>query len=269
MTMQVLELVCRDDGGRTIVNKQDGSTAVVACLRAKGSNQEIARSCLNLLSALFDDEMVRRLVSQLVKLSQAIGKQMTPNDLGNLSRLAGAIGYVARISEYSEIVVHEGGAAALVRSLIAVSALPPSEHQEACIDTLLDALGQLGNTVPADAYADAVPIILHHLQVGTAPSATLTCVQRLARDAKNIPAIISDNADWSEATEGERKVWRNAATGETRNVPHPTASTLECVLQRVQGADETAAIVGAGFDMLSALCDDCLLYTSPSPRDRG
>lgn len=257
LSLKVLELVCRDESGRTIINRQDGSTSVVACLRAKGSsNAQIAQSCLNLLGKLFDEEMVKKLVAQLVSLSNVIGEQMTPNDLGNLSRLAGAIGYMVRIGEYGAIVVREGGAAALVRSLIAVSALPPSDHQEACIETVLDALGQLGNTVPASAYADAVPIILHHLQAGTGSSATLICVQRLARDANNIPAIISDNSDWSEATEGDRKVWRNASTGEVRNVPHPTASTLQCVLTRIQGTDEDASTVGAGFDMLSALCDD-------------
>ena len=254
LSLKVLELICREASGRTIVNKQDGGTAVVACLRAKGTHEEISRSCLNLLSKLFDEEMVKKLVSQLVKLSESIGKHFTPGDLGNLSRLAGAIGYVARISEYSSIVVSEGGAAALVRSLIAVSALPPSDHQEACVDTVLDSLGQLGNTVPASAYSEAVPIILYHLQQSSS-FATLVCVQRLARDSSNIPAIISDNADWSESTAGDRKVWKNASTGETRNVPHPTASSLESVLARVQGTDTDASTVGAGFDLLSVLCD--------------
>ena len=79
------------------------------------------------------------------------------------------------------------------------------------METILDSLGQLGNAVPAEAYADAVPIILHQLQVTGASTATLICVQRLARDASNVPAIVSDNKGWAESKEGGRKVWRNAS----------------------------------------------------------
>ena len=271
LSLKVLEIVCKDAAGRAIVNKQDGGTAVVACLRARaaaggggsGTSAEIVRACLALLSNLFDEDMVKKLVSQLVQLSHHIGGHMTAQDLANLSRLAGAIGYVARISEYSKLVVEEGGAAALVRSLIAVSAMAAAdgaitEHQQGCIDAILDSLGQLGNTVPASAYAEAVPIILHRLQATRGSVSTLICVQRLARDVSNVPAIISDNADWIEEVSGADQVksWRNTASGVVRNVPHPTDSTLICVLDRLQGDGEDATTVGAGFSLLSALCDD-------------
>ena len=84
-------------------------------------------------------------------------------------------------------------------------------------------LGLLGSAVPAEAYADAVPIILHRLQ-HNGSKAALVCVERLAGDTKNVPAIIADNHEWSESKKGGK--FTNSKTGEVTNMPHPTEPTV-------------------------------------------
>ena len=72
-----------------------------------------------------------------------------------------------------------------------------------------------------------MPIILHRLQQ-TGSKAALVCVERLAGDTKNVPAIIADNQEWSESKKGGK--FTNAKTGEVTNMPHPTEPTVRRTL---------------------------------------
>ena len=265
-TLKSLRLLYRgavaSETSRATIQDGGGVEACINAMQQRPGDDEVADAAIAAATELLTVDDAARVVADLKALLALSGSKLAKSK--NLYKMAGLLsmfGIVAASEKFAPILAAKGGIDALVNALKTLHKMPESEAREMALNSGIAALGQMSRHAQAAQYAEAIPIVLAHLDASHNAGCLLS-VERLARNSETAASMLGGSggaSPWKPVTTPEGQTYYvNSNTQETSwEAPASVGGSTDViatVLSMLRTAGDDPEVSKSAYAVLATLC---------------
>jgi outer membrane protein assembly factor BamB len=265
-TLKSLRLLYRgavaSEDSRTTIQDGGGVEACINAMQQRPGDDEVADAAIAAATELLTEEDAARVVADLKELLALSGDKLAKSK--NLYKMAGLLsmfGIVAASEKFAPILAAKGGIDALVKALKTLHGMPESEAREIALNAGIAALGQMSRHAQAAQYAEAIPVVLAHLDASRNAGCLLS-VERLARNHETAAGMLGGGGGasaWKAVTTAEGQTYYvNQNTQETSWEAPASAGgstdVIATVISMLRTAGDDPEVSKSAYAVLATLC---------------